>query len=505
MQENSPRILIVDDEDALRTAVRMVLELEEFDVQEASNGTDGIKAGINGDFDLAIIDLKMPDVSGLEVLKRIRESKPNTICFIATAYASYDTAVEATKLGADGYIIKPFTPEELLQKVTTGMEKRRFLLEKERLRKEREASLLEVATERTRLKAIVNSIREGIIIVNKGMEVVYHNPAALKLLNMEYIPLGVPILEILPPPIRELLEKFFINTEDSAHYSIEMRTGSDDDYFIVAELSPVPHPDGSLAGAVITVRDITEFKKLELIKNQFISMVAHELKAPVAATLGFIDILRHPDIEISKEKQLDFMNRSYMRLTGLLQMVNDLLDISRMEMNKAVRELRPVCLEEIIAETVHLFSIEIEKKGLSVDMPDSGQRHIIPADKNELSRLFNNFISNAIKYNKQNGTIDCKITQSGAFVVISIRDTGIGLKPDEKNRLFSEFFRAKNEFTKNIHGTGLGLSIVKRIIDAYSGKIEVESTYGQGTTFKIFFPLQIKELTEMPIHQSHSI
>jgi signal transduction histidine kinase len=114
--------------------------------------------------------------------------------------------------------------------------------------------------------------------------------------------------------------------------------------------------------------------------------------------------------------------------------------------------------------------------------------HNVFADAEEINRLFTNLISNAIKYNNDLGLINISVKTSGNFVVTEIKDSGIGLKPEEKARLFSEFFRAKNEKTKNIGGTGLGLSIVKRIVDSYSGKIEVDSEYGEGTSFWIYLP-----------------
>jgi signal transduction histidine kinase len=112
------------------------------------------------------------------------------------------------------------------------------------------------------------------------------------------------------------------------------------------------------------------------------------------------------------------------------------------------------------------------------------------ADQDEISRLFTNLISNAIKYNKTNGSIDIIISSSGNYIILEVKDTGIGLKPAEKTKLFQEFFRAKNEKTKDISGTGLGLSIVKRIVDSYSGKLAVESEFNIGTSFKIFLPLR---------------
>lgn len=483
-------ILIVDDEEALRTAVRRILEMEDYKVVAAQNGTEGIELGTAYEYDLALIDLKMPDINGLDVLKAIRQKHPNTVCYMATAYASYETAVEATKLGADGYILKPFTPDELLNRLNSGFEKRRWLLEAERLKKEREESLLEVAFERTRLKTIINSITDGVLVINKKGELAYFNQASLTLLDISYLPLGIPIIEHLPIEIGQMIvEKFFDIEKQTAAFSAEVAIKPENQLFIEATLSPISEADKSLAGVVVVLKNITEFKKLELLKSQFVSMVAHELKAPIAASLGFIDIMRQPNLTISPEQQIDFLNRSHQRLQSLLFMINDLLDISRMELNKVTREIKEVIVEETLAEVVNLFTVDIEKKQLQVEMPEAASKHSIRIDQNEFLRLITNLVSNAIKYNRENGSLILQVNQDSYYTTITIKDTGIGLKPAEKDRLFSEFFRAKNEFTKNIHGTGLGLSIVKRIVEAYSGKITCESTYGEGTTFVLSFPI----------------
>ena len=483
-------VLVIDDEEALRTAVRRILEMEGFSVQLAKNGTEGVACINEQDFDLALIDLMMPDISGLEVLKEIRRLRPNTVCFIVTAYASYDSAVDATKLGADGYILKPFTPEELLQHLTLGLGKRKFLIETERLKKEREESLLEVAVERTRLKTIINSIHDGVIVINKKGELAYFNQAVLQLLDLTYIPIGIPVIEHLPEEIGALINKHFLEVEQQQNtYSVEVEIKPENELILQADLSPIHQPDGSLAGVVIVLMDISEFKKLELLKSQFVSMVAHELKAPVAATLGFLDILLKPELNVSEEQRTDFIKRSYFRLNSLIQMVNDLLDISRMEMNKVMREIKDLCVESMIAEVLDLFKVEIDKKHISLNIPPLNAKHYIRADQSEITRLFTNLISNAIKYNKDHGSIHIAIEKRDFYTAIIIGDTGIGLRPEEKTKLFGEFFRAKNEFTKNIHGTGLGLSIVKRIIEAYGGKIECESTYGTGTTFTVLLPV----------------
>lgn len=483
------KIILIDDEEALRTAVKRILELEGFLVQTACNGTDGIALATQGDFDLALIDLKMPDINGIDVLKEVRRQRPNTICYIATAYASYETAIEATKLGADGYILKPFSPDELIQQLNKGVEKRRLLLETERLRKEREESLLEVAFERTRLKTIINSLRDGVVVINIKGESVYFNQAALSLLKISYMPIGIPIIEHFPIEIENILEENFFSREQQENtFTIEINVDNKDDFFIEATISPVQQPDGTLAGVVIVLKNITEFKKLEMAKSQFVSMVAHELKAPIAATIGFLDILTKPDIQVEEAQKIDFLKRSHFRLDSLLLMINDLLDISRMELHKIVREIKELVIEESLQEIIALLKIDIDKKQISINWNTGGKRICIRADQNELQRLFLNLLSNAVKYNRDKGSISITISEEEIYTVVEIADTGIGLKPEEKKKLFTEFYRAKNEKTKNIHGTGLGLSIVKRIVDSYDGKIECRSTYGEGSVFTLYFP-----------------
>lgn len=492
MQNAKPKVLIVDDEKGLRTGVQRLLEMEGYEVDVAENGTEGIKLGTSKDYDLAVIDLKMPDIEGIEVLKNIKQKFPNTVCFIATAFASYDTAIEATKLGAQSYIPKPFTPEELISELKNGYQKRQLLLEEEKWKREREERLLEVAFEKTRLNTIINSITDGVLVVNKEGLAVLFNPAVFRFLELDEIKVEEYILDKIRPEFLELINKFLLSdSKEKRSYTIQLELKANREFFIEATASPVFHPGDNLAGVVIVFKDITELKRIELIKSQFVSMVSHELKAPIAAVYGFLKLISDENIKLTKEQVKDYINRSMIRLDGLLKMVNDLLDISRMELKTVKKEIRKVCITEIIKSVLELFQIDIQRKSIQVEFDYQPNEFCINADFDEITRLYTNLISNAIKYNRLQGSVVIKIYHAGNFVVTEIKDSGIGLKEEEKKKLFSEFFRAKNEFTKNISGTGLGLSIVKRIVDSYSGKIEVESEYGTGTTFRIYLPSAI--------------
>jgi two-component system, OmpR family, phosphate regulon sensor histidine kinase PhoR len=284
--DTRPRILVVDDEKGLRLGTKRLLENEGYDVTTAENGSEGITKGTSEEFDLAVIDLKMPDYDGIQVLKEIRKVHPNTICFIATAYASYDTAIESTKLGAYGYIPKPFTPEELLRQIQAGYNKRLLLVETERWRKEREERLLEVAFEKTRLNTIINSINDGVLVVNRNGEAVLYNPAALIYLQLDGIRIEEYILDKLHVEIKGMIKEFLESELRSRSITrqIELKKG---ELFIEATASPVPHPDGSLAGVVVVIKDITGLKKIELLKSQFVSMVSHELEGTCFCSTWF--------------------------------------------------------------------------------------------------------------------------------------------------------------------------------------------------------------------------
>lgn len=493
MDYYQPRVLVVDDEKGLRLGTKRLLEKEGFSVATAENGTDGISLGTAEEFDIAIVDMRMPDIDGIQVLKEIITKFPHTVCFITTAYASYDTAIEATKIGAFSYIPKPFTPEELLQQLRKGLEKRELYIQKAIWKKEREESLLEVAFEKTRLNTIINSIQDGVLVINKTGQAVLFNPAALKFLELKEIKIEEYVIPKLPEELSQKVNSLLSNAiYQSRSLSVQIEV-KPNELFIEATSSPVPAHDGTVAGVVITLKNITELKKIEILKSQFVSMVSHELKAPIAAVYGYLKLLSDGTMNLSQTQKTTFVDRSLYRLDSLLKMVNDLLDISRMELKKTQREIKEVNLVNELKAILELFQYEIGCKKITAELKSSENLPDMKADKDEIVRLFTNLISNSIKYNKQQGRIDINIYSSDNYSITEISDTGIGMNNEESKKLFQEFFRAKNEYTKGISGTGLGLSIVKRIIDSYAGKIEVESEYNKGTTFRVYLPLEKKE------------
>lgn len=490
MDNNYPKILIVEDEKGLRVGTQRLLTRKNYQVDTAENGTEGIEKGLSIDYDIVLIDLKMPDIDGLEVLKEIKTSKPSTVCFIVTAYASYETAIEATQLGAFNYVLKPFTPEDLLHQVEKGLTQRRLLLEAQELRHERERNLLAIAHEKSRLNTIIESISSGVLLINREGKVVYFNRACLQKLQFEKLEIEDYIIDKLPENISKLVNKIFSDHSTDKSYTTEVEILPEGELVIEATCSPVPHPDGTFAGVVVVLKNITGLKKIEQLKSQFVSMVAHELKTPMAAVLGYLDILIDDTLHVSEEKKIEYLTRSDIRLKGSLELVNDLLDISRMEMAINHREIGDINVKEIVDQSIDLQDLEIGKRSIKVNISIEADLPKLKMDIEEAKKIINNLISNAVKYNRENGTLTVNGYTKNNYVIIEIQDTGIGLKEVEVKKLFHQFYRAKNKYTRAISGTGLGLSIVKRLVESNHGKIDVESEYEKGTKFKILFPFK---------------
>ncbi|HQH49702.1 MAG TPA: response regulator [Caldisericia bacterium] len=219
------------------------------------------------------------------------------------------------------------------------------------------------------------------------------------------------------------------------------------------------------------------------VRFQFISVVAHELKAPLAAIEGYLNIMNE-GLVTDPTAQHQMVERCLLRLTGMRKMVTDLLDFTRIESGNKVREFVDLDLVEIARQSVETMSSSASARGIKIELvtPETAR---MTADRGEIEIIFNNLVSNAVKYNRDNGRVIITIAQIPGGFRISVADTGIGMTEEEVGKLFGEFVRIKNVKTKNILGTGLGLSIVKKLALLYGGDVNVESHVDVGSTFNV--------------------
>ena len=368
--EQRLKVVIVDDEESMCLGAQRVLknysvDIDDidtrvfFDTKYVTKGNSFLTLLEKEKVDLVLLDYKLPDISGLDLLEHITSNNKDVIAIMITAYATFETAVQATKLGANDFIAKPFTPDELRSSVR---------------------------------KATINL----------------------------------------------LLARHARKSEE-------------------------------------------EKKK---VRFQFISVLSHELKAPLAAIEGYINILKKRYGKVSEEDYEMMLSRSQIRLEGMRKLIFDLLDLTRIESGDKKRSFDTVDVVDMARTAIEVVNMEAALRNIEIKMDAAGPVHMA-ADKSEIEIILNNLITNAVKYNRDGGKVDVALYSEGDKKVIKVSDTGIGIAPEDASRLFQEFVRIKNEKTINILGSGLGLSTVKKLSKLYGGDVYLETEPDIGSSFKV--------------------
>ena len=288
-----------------------------------------------------------------------------------------------------------------------------------------------------------------------------------------------------------------LQDEGSGYTSVsqELSIGESEEIFLRAHTAPVRNDIGETMGSVTVLQDISHLKELDKMKSEFIAMVTHELRAPIAAVEQQLTVILNKMAGEVTEKQEQLLSRAKERTRGLLDLIKDLLDLSKIEAGKMVQYKEPLVLQEVIQRVVDLMRVEAEKKKIDLQFSAPSKISLIHADRNSMEGIFTNLISNAIKYTPERGKVWVTLGEEGGFVKATVSDTGIGIKKEDLSRIFDKFYRVKTTETRQIVGTGLGLSIVKSIVDAHLGSISVESEVGEGTTFTVLFPKESIQTT----------
>ncbi|MDI6727004.1 MAG: response regulator [Smithellaceae bacterium] len=491
MDSRPHRILVVDDEPGIREGCRKILVAEGFEVETADNGTTGYEM-FKGhrNFSAALIDLKMPGISGLELIELIRREDDDLVIFVITAHATIETAVESTKRGAYNYLPKPFTPEELLIALRNGLEKRRLSLDSKILKVEQEKQLLELSFERSKSKSILNCISDGVIVINRQGQIVLRNSAAARIIpEFSGCTLPVRMEEVIRSP--EIKELFLETCQAEGDNVIRTREIPLDKGAYMVNATPVYNPDRENLGVVTVLRDITALKKLNVTKARFVSMVAEQVKGPLATIEDCLrKIAQPPEPGSASNGRGEAVGDALVRMNSLNRMLDELISLSDIETGRFAMKRYPVEISEILINALRQTEDKAKDKNIAISLhhPEGNTGGQVLADKAAMTVVFENLIDNAINYTPPGGRVDLSIEDGEIFLTVSVGDNGIGMSDEEIDRIFDDFYRAKNDYTVHMPGTGLGLSLVKRLVDIHQGRVSVKSRLGEGSVFKVNLP-----------------
>jgi two-component system phosphate regulon sensor histidine kinase PhoR len=335
--------------------------------------------------------------------------------------------------------------------------------------------------ERNQLETILTKIEEGVIVVDNDQRVMLINRMALLAFNVEDGPvIGKRIQEIIYHP--ELLEIF-----DQAGNAVSSRTEItlEDGRVFNAQLTRIPD-----IGLALTMQDITHLKELDRIKSDFVNTVSHDLRSPLTAILGYVELLERVGPINSQQKE--FIHRVQISVHNITSLINDLLDLGRIEAGFDTRnEIVPI--ETIIEYAVDGLKGRAQEKAQELYIDTHADLPEVLGNPVRLRQLLNNLISNSIKYTSEGGWIKVRARAEKGQIILEISDNGFGIPPADQPYIFDKFYRASN-VPLDSPGTGLGLAIVKSIVDSHNGRIWVESTQGEGTTFTVVLPVVDRKL-----------
>ncbi|WP_372682480.1 ATP-binding protein [Desulfosarcina sp.] len=485
-------VLVIDDEKGIRDGSERIISRMGCNALTAQNGQEGLDVIERTDVAIVLLDLKMPGIDGMEVLKRIQAMGRDILVIVITGFATIETAIEAMKRGAYDFVPKPFEPDQLRIVVNRAREKIRLQRDTVKLEAERQRTLADLGTEKSRIHTIVDSIPNGIVVTNTDGQVVLMNPAFCRLLDLaDDTATGGQISSYIPDEglcrlIVEISSGRHVDFDDIPTY--EFSFGGE--RFLMARGRPVIGERKACLGAVVTVIDITNMKVLDRLKSEFVAKVSHELRSPLSTIHEQLALVLNDLMGQLSESEEHLLSRAKEKTQGLISTIGDLLDLSRIESGTTCQEPKPVQLEDLLGNIVDFLGTRAKTKAqaLIMDRP-ADLLPTIKADPLALESIFGNLITNAINYTQNGGEIKVKVDMTGINLRVRVIDNGFGIEARYLDKIFERFFRVKNDKTRFITGTGLGLPIVKGLVEALKGRISVESVPDKGTTFTVLLPV----------------
>ncbi len=356
--------------------------------------------------------------------------------------------------------------------------------------------------QKANLESILESTADGVIVADSQNEVDIANLPACNILD-------IPREQLLGKSINELLGLYGQFGESWIHTINDWADNADrieqwtyladqliiEDKFISVHLSPVLS-DNRFYGTVSIFRDITRDVEVDKLKSEFVSTVSHELRTPMTSIKGYADLMLMGAAGSMSDPQSQYLQVIKNNADRLHMLVNDLLDISRIETGKTGLDLRPLDIPQIVGQVVngHLNGrIQHESRTLQVTIEMAPSLPLVNADHARITQVLTNLLDNALNYTPDDGQITVKAEATHSYVHISVQDSGIGIAKENLDKIFDRFYRAEDSNVQRIPGTGLGLAIVRSLIEMHGGRLKVESTMGIGSTFMFNLPVVIED------------
>jgi two-component system, OmpR family, phosphate regulon sensor histidine kinase PhoR len=480
LTQSSPTILVIDDEERVREGCRKVLARDGYEVTIAESGEVGLNLIEHRHYDIVLLDLMMPSLSGFDVLAHVKKLHPDTVIIVISGYATVENSIEAMKRGAFDFIPKPFSPEQLRVLTKKAIEYTR--------------AMQDIADEKSRMRVLINRLTDGVMATDSAKRILLANPAFLRLAGCQEVgAVGREVGEVVHnTQIEEMIDRALAVTADgvvelAAEVCCDTETGQPGP-ILNARCIPYIDRAGRNLGTITVLHDITTLKHMDQIKSEFVSMVSHEIRSPLNSVLAQLKIVLDGLAGEVTPRQQEILGRASDKVKGLVSLSSELLDLARIESGLISQEKEQLNLGDILVDQVAFHDAKAQAKQISLSLESLPALAPVCVDRRTMEEVFSNLISNAISYTPEGGKVSVAAAMDGGYLRASVSDNGIGMAAEDLGRIFNRFYRVKNDKTRFIIGTGLGLAIVKSIVEAHNGFIRVESEPDHGSTFHVYIP-----------------
>jgi len=484
------KVLVVEDKpEMIQILTDYVLGPQGYVTLTALNGEEGLHMALSEDPDLVILDLRMPKMSGLQVLQSLREQQCPVPVIVITAYGSEEVVVRALRLGANDYVAKPFELDEMINVVERVLSRSKQEKERARLSQELEKSVKELTKQ---IELILHGVDEGVFTVDRELRILTFNPAAEKILGWrEEEVIGRPCAEIFREDgassyqeelLSEAMRKAQQVTSVKEGHPVTSKDGQR--IFIASNVVPLLDLGGEVIGAVVAFRDASAEMELDHMKSGFISMVSHELRSPLSHIIASTELIRESNL--SRYQQQDLLNIIHAQSNRLNKFVQQILDVSLLEAGTIKAEQKSVALKPLIAQIIEAFETRVNTHRFEIIVPEGPA--IVVGDESKIQTVLDNLLENAVDYSPEGSVVSIEVSDRGKEVVISVIDEGIGIPDKQLERIFERFHRVNTSDDQEQYGYGLGLYISKRLIEIQGGSIWAESEVGHGSRFSFSLP-----------------
>jgi two-component system phosphate regulon sensor histidine kinase PhoR len=343
-----------------------------------------------------------------------------------------------------------------------------------------------VREERSKLEAILAGMLEGVVALDSKERILHVNLAAGRILNVEpFQVVGRSMFEVQAlAPVCEMVARTILTgceTRGELTQPVGDRTAQ-------VLVSPLLHEGGGKFGAVLVLHDVTELRRLEHVRRDFVANVSHELKTPLTAIKGLVDTMAEDPV-MERDLQHRFLVKIQKQSDRLASLVTDLLVLGRIESVEVGGELQPLDVRQPVRESCGQLLGSAQQKGLRLQLSLPDEPVVARGENEALRQMVDNLLSNAIRYTPAGGQVSVVVERQNGMAVLSVRDTGIGIEPEHIDRIFERFYRVDKARSRELGGTGLGLAIVKHVTMMHGGTVSVQSEPGRGSVFTVRLPL----------------